>query len=279
MSKFCSVCGAALEEGAGFCGNCGANNAPGAPDAMTGPVLSPQPAPQPAQQQPAPFQPIRQPRPQARVARPINADNQQFQVATPNTPGAEEKSRMGLGIGVTVAIVLGIAALITAAVLTIFVWKPWESSADGPESVIEKFNEYDMGKISETELLSVYYEYRFASDSAKAEKIHSILVWPAEETVQWFKDNYGDDYTLKSTIRSQVPVEGAERQELLDYVKQYADTSKIDEIVRVYGTTKAEGSRGSDTTEFFEGDGIIFIKADGKWYASSFQQEKMRSAN
>ena len=260
-----------LDDGMRFCPGCGA---PCAPAQMLQPT-----APQPEQQ---PYQQGQwlTPEPAKRDRYVIHENaGQQPIYAKPDDPAVpEEKSRMGLGIGITVTIILLIAALITAAVLTVFVWKPWESKTpDGPQEILDKFGDYELGTFGEEEYMDLYYEYHYAKESAKRTQLHSLIVWPMDEIRADRIERYGDDVSITNTINSQITLDGTERQEILDYVAQYADTSKIEEIVRVYGTGKYAGSRDSWTMDFFSGEGMIFIKAEGKWYASSYALEKMRT--
>lgn len=304
MARFCSECGAALEEGAGFCAGCGAAVTPSVqPSVQPQPVdMQPRPAypqpqsvyPQPQQQapflqpypeqtaqpfaaqpaQPMPqrtYQPISPSAPERRYATPINARGPQPYV-TPEAPGQTgTKSHLALGIIVVSAIVL----LIAAAIIVFVVIKPFGGSSDTKaelQSLLDKENAYfyntDEPDVEAVERL--HYNYQFLLTPSEQEYYCENAASYHTEMRKYYKETYGDDVVVKSELKEFTTLSGGELDDAKwDYSPASADEADpISEIVRAHVVFSLSGSKKSESTDYY----VIFIKRDGKWYIGGWNE-------
>ena len=289
MARFCSECGSQLSDDARFCNNCGtpcvqADPAPQSsayreePTAQA-PYLQPGPQPmqqpmyqqpayqqpnyqQPIQQQPS-YQPVSQPRPQPRYAAPVAGAQQPYAQYVPlNTP--EQKSHMGLGIGVTVAIVIGAILIITGIVLFI-VFNPFGWGGMSKDALVEKLIcAHLTDKYDADDILDNVYEYQFSkSESEKQdlrEDVERYTIASAGD-IEELKEVFGKDYTVSVTNSDTQTLSGGSYD---DFIASCAEkySKGIDELVRVNFEYTIKGSEGSEQDSSI----VVLCKAGGKWY-------------
>ena len=267
MSKFCYNCGSLIDDGVKFCANCGTPCA--AETAPTDQSMQ-YAAPQPEQQAPQQAQwltpePVRQAAPQGPYVVHENAGQQPI-YAKPNVPGApEEKSRMGLGIAVTVGVVLLIAGLIVLfVVVNPFKW--WGGSSDSPstpEELLEATTKiYLTDDADVTPILPYCYEYQFLIDTDKRDELARRCQSMTDSEKAYLTEEFGKLTSFSSTISYSESASDSDKAEGIEHYKENYRTEGIEEFLRAKTELKIVGEKKSDTIT----GNSYFVKVDGKWY-------------
>lgn len=288
MAHFCSVCGTQLADDARFCNNCGTPcGQVTAPAPQGEPVYQQQAQPaqpmqpgyqqpmQPGYQQPMPpaqqpqrnFQPITQPRPQPYAAAPDYRGQQPHAEYVPlNSP--QQKSHMGLGVGVTVGIVVGILLIITGIILFI-VFNPFGWGNKSKEDMIDMMVQARLtDRYDADDLLPYIYEYEFAGSAAEKQSLRETaqsraIATPAE--IAELKEEFGNDYKITTSVTETEAYTGERLEQAIRTLSAYEKTDQIEEIVRVSFSYTIKGSYDTDQSN----SRITLIKVKGKWYFST----------
>lgn len=256
MSKFCSNCGATLEDNVMFCSTCGTKQeAPVAPVAPAAPVYA---APVYA----APAAPVYE-APAAPVA--------------PAAPA--KKSKKGLAIG----LVVGAVALIAIAVLVYFLFfsNPYKAAFDAADDINVRgiFDNYETmvpegywDYVEEEYYTRQYSELTHSYNIVSVDRNDTIDAaedaWK-EEDEEWYEDALGKDitysYEIVKTVNMPADMVALLAESLEDDFGIEADRVQAAAIV-VYHKTASSAIYADYDIYLSE----KMIKVDGKWYFASW---------